>query len=80
VLDELPFGKFVELEGPEAAIKTAAARLGLGWERRILDNYLALMARLKAAHNLPFDDLTFANFENYAISVADILPMSQSQC
>ncbi|GIK55294.1 MAG: class IV adenylate cyclase [Chloroflexi bacterium] len=74
VLDELPFGNFVELEGPETAIKTAAAHLGLEWQRRLLTNYLALMAQLQAHHNLPFHDLTFANFANQPYAIADILP------
>lgn len=73
VLDEMPFGNFVELEGEEDVIKAAADRLGLDWNRRIVTNYLDLMARLKAYHNLSFDDLTFANFEGLPVSVADIL-------
>ena len=73
VLDEMPFGDFVELEGTEAEIKTAAAQIGLDWEKRVLNNYLALMGELKALHNLPFDDLTFANFENETANISDIL-------
>ena len=74
VLDELPYGNFIELEGEEQGIKTAVARLNLNWQERILANYLGLMAQLKAHHNLPFNDLTFANFADLNISVADILP------
>lgn len=73
VLDELPFGNFIELEGPEPAIKAAALRLNLDWNRRILSNYLALMAQLKAYHHLPFTDLTFTNFCDLPFSIADIL-------
>jgi adenylate cyclase class 2 len=73
VLDELPFGDFVELEGDEAGLKACAGRLGLPWDRRILENYLALMARLKAHHRLDFDDLTFSNFEELEVSAADIV-------
>lgn len=74
VLDELPYGSFVELEGAEADLKTAAAALNLDWQQRILTNYLALMGQLKAHHNLPFNDLTFANFKNVGASMADLLP------
>ena len=74
VLDELPYGDFVELEGEEAELKTAVSQLGLDWQDRILTNYLGLMQQLKEKHNLPFADLTFANFEDLTISVADILP------
>jgi adenylate cyclase class 2 len=73
VLDELPFGDFVELEGEESAIKEGAARLGLDWDQRILDNYLALMGRVKALHRLPFDDLTFENFAGLEVSMAEVL-------
>lgn len=73
VLDEMPFGNFVELEGEEDAIRAAAGRLGLDWEQRILDNYLSLMARLKEEHHFDFDDLTFDNFAGRDLSIADIL-------
>ena len=74
VLDELPYGNFVELEGDEAGIKTAVSHLNLNWQDRILGNYLGLMAQLKAHHNLVFDDLTFANFADLNISIVDVLP------
>lgn len=73
VLDEMPFGNFVELEGDEEAIRAAAGRLGLDWEQRILDNYLALMARLKAEHHLDFDDVTFDNFADRDLSITTVL-------
>ena len=74
VLDELPYGNFAELEGAEAEIKETAVLLGLQWSQRVVGNYLALMGQLKAHHDLPFDDLTFANFAGLDISIADVLP------
>lgn len=74
VLDELPFGNFVEIEGDVSIIKQVAAQLGLDWNQRILANYLGLMAQLQAHHQLPFRDLTFANFAGQPYSVAEILP------
>jgi adenylate cyclase class 2 len=73
VLDELPFGDFVELEGDEAQIRTVAQRLGLRWEQRILDNYLLLMERARAHYDLPFRDLTFENFAGRHYPIADVL-------
>jgi adenylate cyclase class 2 len=73
VLDEMPFGNFLELEGSEVGIRTAAAILGLDWGKRLTTNYLAIMAQLKARYDLPFDDITFANFESLSVSVADVL-------
>ncbi|MCB8946132.1 MAG: class IV adenylate cyclase [Ardenticatenaceae bacterium] len=73
VLDEMPFGNFMELEGSEAGIKTAVATLDLDWDKRLVTNYLAIMADLKAHYNLPFDDITFANFADVDVSVAAVL-------
>jgi adenylate cyclase class 2 len=73
VLDELPFGDFVELEGKEAAIRAAAGRLGLAWEERVLVNYLGLLNLLQERYALPFDDLTFENFADQEVTVRDLL-------
>jgi adenylate cyclase class 2 len=73
VLDEMPFGHFVELEGEEPALRAVASALGLPWAGRILDNYLNLMARVRAYYQLPFDDLTFANFAGRTIDLSPVL-------
>jgi adenylate cyclase class 2 len=75
VLDELPFGSFVELEGDEPALRVVAEMLELPWADRILDNYLNLMARVKARYLLPFDDLTFANFAGREVDLATVLAL-----
>jgi len=68
-LDEMPYGNFIEIEGPHSAlIRAAADRLGLNWETRILDSYIALFDRLKAKMGLSFNDLSFANFAALAVS------------
>ena len=72
VLDELPYGDFVEIEGEEGAIREAAERLDLNWAVRILKNYLALMQDLRDHHQLAFDDLTFDNFSDQQASIADL--------
>ena len=73
VLDEMPFGDFVELEGDESSIKSISQQLDLDWDRRILTNYLGLFANLKETYHLPFEDLTFENFSTTDYSAADIL-------
>ena len=73
VLDELPFGNFVELEGEEEAIRVVADQLNLPWPDRIIDNYMHLMGRLKSYYELPFEDLTFSRFEGIDVSIADVL-------
>lgn len=65
-LDRLPFGDYLEIEGEKQAIQRAAELLGLEWEQRILDTYLALFEKLRNAMGLPFTDVTFANFGRHA--------------
>lgn len=72
VLDEMPYGNFAELEGPEVALKTVAEQLGINWEKRMLTNYLALMSEAKAFAKLPFNDITFDNFATAAFNGADL--------
>lgn len=67
VLDEMPYGNFIELEGAEADIKRLASALGLDWEKRILTNYLGLFAHVKDHYSLLFENLTFSNFESLTI-------------
>ena len=72
-LDELPYGNFVEIEGPDVArIHTAADRLGLNWEKRIPASYLSLFYSLKRKLGLPMPNLTFAAFERRGITAADL--------
>jgi adenylate cyclase class 2 len=75
VLDEMPYGDFVELEGSEAAIKSVAAALGLDWSKRVLANYLALMELARQTFDLRFTDLTFANFERHPVDMSRLLPV-----
>lgn len=75
VLDEMPFGLFIELEGPEARIKDAASSLGLDWSNRVLTNYLAIMELARQKFHLPFSDLTFNNFEQRPVDLGKIFPV-----
>lgn len=68
-LDEMPFGNFSELEGPDAeSIRRVAEKLGVNWEARIADSYTALFARLKNVLGLTFRDLSFENFNGITVS------------
>jgi adenylate cyclase, class 2 len=65
-LDEMPYGEFIEIEGPQPeSIQLASQRLGLAWERRILDSYTALFEGLRAVLGFEFRDLSFENFAKY---------------
>lgn len=72
-LDELPFGDFTEIEGPEAAgIRLAAEKLGVKWEARILESYTSLFDQLCEKKGFSFRDLSFANFSDKNISFEDL--------
>lgn len=62
LLDEMPYGHFVEIEGPGEAIMPVAERLGLGHAPRMSASYSVLFERVRARLKLTFTDLTFANF------------------
>jgi adenylate cyclase, class 2 len=73
VLDELPYGKFAEIEGPSSeAIQATAARLGLVWALHSNDTYLGLFTRLRSTLRLNMRDLSFANFSGLVITPQDL--------
>lgn len=61
-LDEMPYGSFVELEGPPEQIEAAIAALRLTNCTRFEDSYARLFDHVRANLGLTFTDLTFANF------------------
>ncbi len=72
-LDDLPYGRFCEIEGPDpASIHSMAEKLGLDWSARVTDSYMALFSCLKERQGLSFRDLTFANFEHMHVSPEDL--------
>ena len=68
-LDQMPFGDYLEIEGPKAAIRDVASRLGLPWRQRILKNYLEMFSILQERLQLPFSDITFANFADVRLDI-----------
>ena len=73
VLDELPYGNFVELEGSESAIKALAADCKIAWETRLNTNYLSLLRQVITTYQFEFSDLTFANFEGRPVDWGKVL-------
>ncbi len=68
MLDELPYGLFVEIEGPDAdVIHKAAGLLNLNWEARCAISYLDLFYRLKNNLKLPARNLCFDEFKGIKI-------------
>lgn len=77
VLDEMPYGTFVEIEGDPDAIDRAVVRLELADAPPIPLGYAVLFDRIKAALGLTFSDLTFANFAGITVPEAVILTVSE---
>ncbi len=69
VLDEMPTGDFLEIEGPDSeSIRRTALQLKLNWEVRILDSYTVLFARTRAQLGFEFRDLSFENFKGLSLT------------
>jgi adenylate cyclase, class 2 len=66
-LDELPYGWFLELEGPAQAIRALAARLGLDPADGLTSSYAEIFDNVRAGMKLAMVDLTFAAFEGIAV-------------
>jgi len=68
-LDEMPYGNFAEIEGPDpASIHSAAEKLGVDWEARVVESYTFLFERLRGKLGLTFRDLSFANFAGMEVT------------
>jgi adenylate cyclase class 2 len=73
VLDEMPFGNFMEIEAPNTTlIEGVAQMLGLNWDRRGIASYLGIFDVLKQHREIRFRDLTFENFASLQITPADL--------
>lgn len=72
MLDEMPFGKFVEIESPDSeGVRALARRLGLDPHTSIPASYQALFERARVTRRLTFSDITFANFMGITITPED---------
>ena len=72
-LDEMPYGNFTEIEGSDpAAIRAAAAKLGINWDARILDSYTSLFDQLRDQLGFTFRDLAFENFSTLDVTPSDL--------
>lgn len=67
VLDEMPYGNFVELEGDETSIYRVVEKVGLGDARQFGAGYMTLFDRVRRALGMKIWDLTFANFEGVIV-------------
>ncbi|NIP43562.1 MAG: CYTH domain-containing protein, partial [Aliifodinibius sp.] len=73
VLDEMPYGNFIEIEASDPeVIHSLADKLNLDWEARIFDSYTVLFDFLKWTRGFQFRDLSFENFTSLEISPQDL--------
>ena len=69
MLDELPYGDFVEIEGEaEEEIQALAKKLGLHWNAAINNSYTGLFDNLRNVLQLSFQDLSFENFKTIKVT------------
>ena len=67
VLDELPCGNFVEIEGDAQQIERTVQALGLEQAPRLPLSYSALFAQIQAHLGLPLHELTFEAFASITL-------------
>jgi adenylate cyclase, class 2 len=74
VLDELPYGNFVEIEGDEATINSLLEKLNLQDAPRPVGSYAVLFDFVREHLKLDFTDLTFANFAGIDVPESALEP------
>jgi adenylate cyclase, class 2 len=73
MLDELPYGSFLEIEGERLElIQAIAAQLHLDWNAAIPSSYTALFEELRRKMGLSFRDLSFENFSQVRVTSSDL--------
>ncbi len=73
MLDELPYGNFIEIEGELETLRPIAEELQLDWDKAIPASYHALFERLRQSRGLSFRDLTFENLKEIKVSSEDMM-------
>ena len=69
-LDEMPYGDFVEIEGPDTeGIRKVNNLLELDWDARIMESYVVLFNRINRELALGLRDLIFENFTGVDVSL-----------
>jgi len=73
MLDELPYGNFVEIEGKSSeTIRVTADQLNLNWDTAIGTSYTALFERARKTLRFVFRDLSFENFAGMEVNASDL--------
>jgi adenylate cyclase class 2 len=73
MLDELPYGNFVEVEGAGAeAIRAVVEALEIDHAAAVEKSYTALFDILRDNLHLTFDDISFENFKQISVRSSDM--------
>lgn len=73
MLDELPYGDFVEIEGEDInTLREVARLLGLNWELMVKAGYHALFERITGRYKLDPEQLSFEALKSVQISQEDL--------
>jgi len=73
MLDELPYGTFVEIEGEDIRIlRRLADTLGLRWETMVKAGYHALFERVAGKFDLDVSQLSFKALQSIRITAEDL--------
>jgi adenylate cyclase class 2 len=74
VLDEMPFGNFIEIEGDSEHIEKVLEQLNLRDAKRIEHSYASLFDFVRHHLDLTFRDLTFENFKDIDVPEHAFVP------
>jgi len=73
MLDELPYGSFIEIEGENVEmIHSIADLLGLNWNAMVKAGYHALFERVAGKYGLDVSKLSFENLKSVKIAIEDM--------
>lgn len=68
LIDNMPYGTFIEIEGTEESIRHYAHVFCLDWDKKITINYLEIFENISKRLKLSFRDVTFENFKQLKAS------------
>jgi len=77
VLDEMPFGNFMEIEGDNETIERIIAELGLEKHRRVPHSYSDLFDFVRRHMGLAMADLTFDAFDGLTVPEEALFPSGE---
>ena len=81
MLDELPYGSFIEIEGDGiSSIRSVADLLELEWDAAVATSYHELFDRVRRGRKLSVEDLSFENFAGMKILPEDLGVRAADHC